>query len=301
MARIAFIGLGHMGGGMAPNLAKAGHEVRAFDLSEAALSAAEQNGCVRSASTEEAVRDAEVVVTMLPAAQHVLAVYRDQVLGKAPTSALLIDCSTIDVGSARTIEEEAAAQGYTMVDAPVSGGIAAAASGNLTFMVGGSDEAFERAKPFIEPMAKAVIHAGGAGAGQAAKICNNMILGATMAVTCEAFVLAQKLGLDPQVFFDISSKASGQSWSMTSYAPVPGVGPDTPADHDYEGGFAAALMLKDLKLAMEAAKHAGAYTPMGGEAEELYQRFVDRGGGNKDFSGIIKMIDDSWTVPTEQE
>ena len=301
MARIAFIGLGHMGGGMAPNLAKAGHEVRAFDLSEAALSAAEQNGCLRASSTEEAVRDAEVVVTMLPAAQHVLGVYRDQVLGKAPTSALLIDCSTIDVGSARTIEEEAAAQGYTMVDAPVSGGIAAAASGNLTFMVGGSDEAFERAKPFIEPMAKAVIHAGGPGAGQAAKICNNMILGATMAVTCEAFVLAQKLGLDPQVFFDISSKASGQSWSMTSYAPVPGVGPETPADHDYEGGFAAALMLKDLKLAMEAAKQAGAYTPMGGEAEELYQRFVDRGGGNKDFSGIIRMIDDSWTVPTEQE
>ena len=301
MAKIAFIGLGHMGGGMAPNLAKAGHEVRAFDLSEAALGAAEQNGCIRASSTEEAVRDAEVVVTMLPAAQHVLAVYRDQVLGKAPATALLIDCSTIDVGSARTIEEEAGAQGYTMVDAPVSGGIAAAASGNLTFMVGGSDEAFERARPFIEPMAKAVIHAGGAGAGQAAKICNNMILGATMAVTCEAFVLAQKLGLDPQVFFDISSKASGQSWSMTSYAPVPGVGPDTPADHDYEGGFAATLMLKDLKLAMEAAKQAGAYTPMGGEAEELYQRFVDRGGGNKDFSGIIKMIDDSWTVPTEQE
>jgi len=301
MAKIAFIGLGHMGGGMAPNLAKAGHEVRAFDLSEAALGAAEQNGCIRASSTEEAVRDAEVVVTMLPAAQHVLAVYRDQVLGKAPATALLIDCSTIDVGSARTIEEEAGAQGYTMVDAPVSGGIAAAASGNLTFMVGGSDEAFERARPFIEPMAKAVIHAGGAGAGQAAKICNNMILGATMAVTCEAFVLAQKLGLDPQVFFDISSKASGQSWSMTSYAPVPGVGPDTPADHDYEGGFAAALMLKDLKLAMEAAKQAGAYTPMGGEAEELYQRFVERGGGNKDFSGIIKMIDDSWTVPNEQE
>jgi 3-hydroxyisobutyrate dehydrogenase len=301
MAKIAFIGLGHMGGGMAPNLAKAGHEVRAFDLSEAALGAAEQNGCIRASSTEEAVRDAEVVVTMLPAAQHVLAVYRDQVLGKAPATALLIDCSTIDVGSARTIEEEAGAQGYTMVDAPVSGGIAAAASGNLTFMVGGSDEAFERARPFIEPMAKAVIHAGGAGAGQAAKICNNMILGATMAVTCEAFVLAQKLGLDPQVFFDISSKASGQSWSMTSYAPVPGVGPDTPADHDYEGGFAATLMLKDLKLAMEAAKQAGAYTPMGGEAEELYQRFVDRGGGNKDFSGIIKMIDDSWTVPNEQE
>jgi len=294
MAKIAFIGLGHMGGGMAPNLAAAGHEVRAFDLSEAALSAAEEKGCVRVGSTEEAVRDAEVVVTMLPAAQHVLGVYRQEVLGKAPPTALLIDCSTIDVESARTIEEEAAARGYTMVDAPVSGGIAAAASGNLTFMVGGSDEAFDRAKPFIEPMAKAVIHAGAAGAGQAAKICNNMILGATMAATCEAFVLAQKLGLDPQVFFDISSKASGQSWSMTSYAPMPGVGPDTPADHDYEGGFAAALMLKDLKLAADAARSVGAYTPMGGEAEELYQRFVDRGGGNKDFSGIIKMIDDSW-------
>ena len=300
MAKIAFIGLGHMGGGMAPNLAGAGHEVRAFDLSEEALSAAEKKGCARAASTEEAVLDADVVVTMLPAAQHVLRVYREQVLGKAPTSALLIDCSTIDVASARAIEEEAAAQGYTMVDAPVSGGIAAAASGNLTFMVGGSDEAFDRARPFIEPMAKAVIHAGGAGAGQAAKICNNMILGATMIATCEAFVLAQKLGLDPQVFFDISSKASGQSWSMTSYAPVAGVGPDTPADHDYEGGFAAALMLKDLKLAMDAAQHAGAYTPMGGEAEELYQRFVNLGGGSKDFSGIIKMLDDSWKAPEQK-
>jgi 3-hydroxyisobutyrate dehydrogenase len=297
MTKIAFIGLGHMGGGMAPNLAKAGHEVRAFDLSEAALNAAVEKGCSRAASTEEAVQDADVVITMLPAAQHVLGVYRDQVLGKAPSSALLIDCSTIDVASARSIEEEAAGQGYTMVDAPVSGGIAAAASGNLAFMVGGTDEAFERARPFLEPMAKAVIHAGAAGAGQAAKICNNMILGATMIATCEAFVLAQKLGLDAQVFFDIASSASGQSWSMTSYAPVPGVGPETPADHDYEGGFAAALMLKDLKLAMDAAQQAGAYTPMGGEAEELYQRFVDRGGGAKDFSGIIKMLDDSWKVP----
>jgi 3-hydroxyisobutyrate dehydrogenase len=186
-----------------------------------------------------------------------------------------------------------------MVDAPVSGGIAAAASGNLAFMVGGSDEAFERAKPFIEPMAKAVIHAGGAGAGQAAKICNNMILGATMVVTCEAFVMAQKLGLDPGVFHDIASKASGQSWSMSVYTPVPGVGPDTPADHDYEGGFAAALMLKDLKLAMDAAQHAGAYTPLGSEAEQLYQRFVNLGGGSKDFSGIIKMIDDSWKAPKQ--
>jgi 3-hydroxyisobutyrate dehydrogenase len=300
MAKIAFIGLGHMGGGMAPNLARAGHEVRAFDLSEEALARAVEQGCGRATSTEEAVGDAEVVVTMLPAAQHVLDVYRAQVLGKAPTSALLIDCSTIDVASARSIEEEASAQGYTMVDAPVSGGIAAAASGNLAFMVGGSDEAFERARPFIEPMAKAVIHAGGPGAGQAAKICNNMILGATMIVTCEAFVMAQKLGLDPGVFFDIASKASGQSWSMSSYTPVPGVGPETPADHDYEGGFAAALMLKDLKLAMDAAQQAGAYTPLGSEAEQLYQRFVNLGGGAKDFSGIIKMIDDSWKAPTEQ-
>ena len=294
MAKIAFIGLGHMGGGMAPNLVKAGHEVRAFDLSEEALARAVEQGCARAGSTEEAVKDADVVVTMLPAAKHVLEVYRSQVLGKAPASALLIDCSTIDVASARSIEEEAAAQGYTMVDAPVSGGIAAAASGNLAFMVGGSDEAFERAQPALEPMAKAVIHAGGPGAGQAAKICNNMILGATMIVTCEALVMAQKLGLDPKVFHAIASNASGQSWSMTAYTPVPGVGPETPADHDYEGGFAAALMLKDLKLAMDAAEHAGAYTPMGAEAQELFQRFVNLGGGSKDFSGIIKMLDDSW-------
>ena len=294
MARIAFIGLGHMGGGMAPNLVKAGHEVRAFDLSEEALARAAEQGCARAGSTEEACNEAEAVITMLPAGKHVAQVYRDQVFGNAPNSALLIDCSTIDVATARTVEDEASAQGYTMVDAPVSGGIAAAAGGTLTFMVGGSDEAFERARPILEPMAKAVIHAGGPGAGQAAKICNNMILGATMAVTCEGFVLAQKLGLDPQVFFDIASKASAQSWSMTSYAPVPGVGPETPADHDYEGGFAAALMLKDLKLALEAAEQAGVPVEMGEEAEEVYEEFVEKGGGNKDFSGIIKMIDGSW-------
>jgi 3-hydroxyisobutyrate dehydrogenase len=294
MARIAFIGLGHMGGGMAPNLVKAGHEVRAFDLSEEALSRACEQGCGRAGSTEEAVKDAEVVITMLPAGKHVLDVYRNNVFGNAPASALLIDCSTIDVASARTVEEEAAAKGYEMVDAPVSGGIAAAAGGTLAFMVGGSHEAFAKAKPFIEPMAKAVIHAGGPGAGQAAKICNNMILGATMAATCEGFVLAQKLGLDPQVFFDISSQASGQSWSMTSYCPVPGVGPKTPADNNYDGGFAAALMLKDLKLAMEAAKQVGLELEMGEEAEEEFQKFVGKGGGNKDFSGIIKMIDGSW-------
>jgi 3-hydroxyisobutyrate dehydrogenase len=299
MAKIAFIGLGHMGGGMAPNLAKAGHDVQAFDLVPEAVEKAKEGGCGAAPSAAEAVKDADVVITMLPAAQHVRAVYENDVAPNAAKGALLIDCSTIDVASAREVGEAMKAKGFDFVDAPVSGGIAAAAGGSLTFMVGGSDEAFEKARPFLEPMAKAVIHAGHLGSGQAAKICNNMILGATMAVTCEAFVLAQKLGLDPQVFFDISSKASGQSWSMTSYAPVPGVGPDTPADHDYEGGFAAALMLKDLKLAMDAAKHSGAYTPMGGEAEELYQRFVDRGGGGKDFSGIIKMIDDSWTPPQD--
>jgi 3-hydroxyisobutyrate dehydrogenase len=294
MARIAFIGLGHMGGGMAPNLAKAGHEVRAFDLSADALDAAVRAGCTGSRSTEEACADAEVVITMLPAAQHVLDVYRNNVFGHAPSSALLIDCSTIDVASARAIEEEAKSKGYEMVDAPVSGGIAAAAGGSLAFMVGGSDESFAKASPILEPMAKAVIHAGGPGAGQAAKICNNMILGATMAVTCEGFVLAQKLGLDPQVFFDIASQASGQSWSMTTYCPVPGVGPKTPADNNYEGGFAAALMLKDLRLAMEAARQAGVEAEMGEEAEELFAEFVEKGGGNKDFSGIIKMIDGSW-------
>ena len=300
MARVGFIGLGNMGGGMAANLAKKGHDVRAFDLSAEALDRAKAAGCLPVASAEEAADGAEAIITMLPAGKHVEQVYTESLFGTAPASAILIDCSTIDVATARSVEEEAAAQGYMMVDAPVSGGIAAAAGGSLTFMVGGSDEAFERARPILEPMAKAVIHAGGPGAGQAAKICNNMILGATMAATCEAFALAAKLGLDLQTFFDISSRASGQSWSMTSYCPVPGVGPDTPADHDYEGGFAAALMLKDLKLAMDAAKQAGAYTPMGGEAEELYQRFVDRGGGNNDFSAIIKMIDDSWKIPEDR-
>jgi len=297
MARIAFIGLGHMGGGMAPNLAKAGHDVRAFDLVADAVQHAVDGGCAAAGSAGDAVKDADVVITMLPAAQHVRAVFENDVAPNAKPGALLIDCSTIDVASARAVGEAMIAQGFDFVDAPVSGGIAAAASGNLAFMVGGSDASFAKAEPILEPMAKAVIHAGDLGAGQAAKICNNMILGATMVATCEAFAMAKKLGLDLQTFYDISSKASGQSWSMTSYCPVPGVGPDTPADHNYEGGFAAALMLKDLKLAMDAAQSAGAYTPMGAEAEELFQRFVDRGGGNKDFSGIVRMIDDSWKPP----
>ena len=300
MARIAFIGLGHMGGGMAPNLAKAGHDVRAFDRVAEAVEKAKEAGCSVASSAADAVKDADVVITMLPAAQHVRKVFHDDVAPNAKKGALLIDCSTIDVASAREVGEALNALGFDFVDAPVSGGIAAAAAGALALMVGGTDAQFERARPFLEPMAKAVIHAGELGAGQAAKICNNMILGATMAATCEGFALAKKLGLNLQTFFDISSKASGQSWSMTSYCPVPGVGPETPADHDYEGGFAAALMLKDLKLAADAARSVGAYTPMGGEAEELYQRFVDRGGATKDFSGLIKMIDDSWKVPADQ-
>src|SRR5687767_4449710 len=295
MARVAFIGLGNMGGGMAANLAKAGHDVRAFDLSQEALARAKERGCLPAESAAAAVQAAEAVVTMLPAGSHVRDVYESAVIGQAPANAILMDCSTIDVATARDEIEKALAAAYLMVDAPVSGGIAAAEGGTLTFMVGGTDEAFGRAEPFLAAMGKAVIHAGGPGSGQAAKICNNMLLGASMIATCETFVLAQKLGLDPQTFFDIASKASGQCWSMTSYCPVPGVGPETPADRDYEGGFASALMLKDLRLAMEAAQSVDAYTPMGSHAEELYARFAEAlGGGTKDFSGIIKMIDDSW-------
>ena len=290
MTRIAFIGLGNMGGGMAANLVKAGHEVHAFDLSEEALARAKDNGCQTYASVREAVQGAEAVVSMLPNGAIVESVYTADVIGHAPTSALLLDCSTIDVATARKVEEAARAAGYEMVDAPVSGGIAAANGGTLTFMVGGSAEAFAKAEPILSAMGKAVIHAGGSGAGQAAKICNNMILGATMIATCEAFALADKLGLDLQTFFDISSKASGQSWSMTAYCPVPGVGPQSPADNGYQGGFAAGLMLKDLKLAMEAAQAAGAKVPMGQRAEELYEAFANAGNAGVDFSGIIKTL-----------
>jgi 3-hydroxyisobutyrate dehydrogenase len=295
MGRIAFIGLGNMGGGMAANLAKAGHDVRAFDLSAEALDRAKERGCLPAGSAAEAVKDAEAVITMLPAGRHVRDVYESSIIGQAPAGAILIDCSTIDVATAREEVEKARAQSYLMVDAPVSGGIAAAEGGTLTFMVGGGEDAFKRAEPYLAAMGKAVIHAGGPGAGQAAKICNNMLLGASMIATCETFVMAQKLGLDLQTFFDISSKASGQCWSMTSYCPVPGVGPETPADRDYDGGFAAALMLKDLRLAMEAAESVDAYTPMGSQAEEMDARFTELGGAGKDFSAVIKMIDDSWT------
>ncbi|WP_213980878.1 3-hydroxyisobutyrate dehydrogenase [Sphingomonas sp. dw_22] len=290
MARVAFIGLGNMGGGMAANLAKKGHDVRAFDLSAEALDKAKKAGCLPAASAVEAIAGAEAIVTMLPAGRHVEAVYTDSVFDHAEPGAILIDCSTIDVDTARRVAEAAAARGLMAVDAPVSGGIGAANAGTLTFMVGGSVAAFERAEPFLADMGKAVIHAGAGGAGQAAKICNNMLLGAEMIATCEAFVLAGKLGLDLQKFYDIASVSSGQSWSMTSYCPVPGVGPETPADHDYQGGFAAPLMLKDLKLAMEAAASVGANTPMGARAAALYQAFVEGEGAGLDFSGIIKTL-----------
>ncbi len=295
MTTIAFIGLGHMGSGMAANLAKAGHDVAAFDISAVALDAAKSNGCRIAESGAEAVKGAEAVVTMLPAGKHVRAVYVDDVFDNAEPGTLLLDCSTIDVATARDVTEAATAKGFAMVDAPVSGGIAAADGGTLTFMVGGTEQAFERAKPILEQMGKAVIHAGDAGAGQAAKICNNMLLGATMIATCETFTLAQHLGLDPQVFYDISSQASGQSWSMTSYCPLPGVGPESPADHDYEGGFAAPLMLKDLKLAMAAAEESGARTPMGAKARSLYEQYVKSGGEGKDFSGIIELLESAAT------
>lgn len=288
--KIAFIGLGNMGGGMAANLAKAGHEVRAFDLSEEALARAVDAGCTRAASAAEAVTGAEAVVTMLPAGKHVASVYESDVFPNAAPGTLLLDCSTIDVATARSNIEAATANGLVAVDAPVSGGIAAANAGTLTFMVGGTDEGFARAQPILAQMGKAVIHAGDAGAGQAAKICNNMLLGASMVATCETLALAQKLGLDPQKFFDIASVSSGQCWSLTSYAPLPGVGPKTPADNDYKGGFAAALMLKDLRLAMEAAASVGADVPMGSKARELYEAFVEADKDSRDFSAIIKTL-----------
>lgn len=290
MTIIAFIGLGNMGSGMAANLVKAGHDVRAFDLSETALKQAEEAGCLIAGSAAEAVRGAEAAVTMLPAGTHVTSVYEGDIFAAADRDMLLIDCSTIDVATARKVGGEAAERGFAMVDAPVSGGIAAASAGSLTFMVGGSEGAFKRAEPILSAMGKAVIHAGETGAGQAAKICNNMLLGATMAATCETLAMAEKLGLDAQTFYDIASVSSGQSWSLTSYCPLPGVGPKSPADNDYQGGFAAALMLKDLKLAVDAARSVDAPVPMGALAGQLYQMVVNGGRGGRDFSSIIQML-----------
>ncbi len=291
MAKIAFIGLGNMGGPMAANLAKAQHHVMAFDLSDAAVSTAVEKGAHKAASAAEAVKGAEIVVTMLPAGKHVREVYEKDVLPNVAKGTLLIDCSTIDVESARHVAALAEKAGMDMVDAPVSGGVGGATAGTLTFMVGGTEASFAKAKPILEKMGKNIVLAGTSGGGQAAKICNNMILGVSMIAVSEAFMLAKRLGLDAQKLFDVASTASGQCWSLTNYCPVPGPVPTSPANRDYQAGFTAAMMLKDLMLAQQAANAAGASTPLGAEAAQLFSLFVNAGNGAKDFSGIIKMLD----------
>jgi 3-hydroxyisobutyrate dehydrogenase len=286
MSEVAFIGLGNMGGPMAANLVKAGSAVRGFDLSPVACEAATKAGVNMAASARDAVAGAEVVVTMLPAGRHVLAAYAD-FLSCVINGALPIDTSTIDVDSARKAHEVGAAAGAMTLDAPVSGGVGGASAATLSFMAGGSDEAFAKAKPILEAMGKRIVHCGGAGAGQAAKICNNMILGATMIVTCEAFALGEKLGLSSQALYDVASTSSGQSWSLTSYCPVPGPVPTSPANRDYKPGFAAALMLKDLRLAQEVAASTGASMRLGQRAAEIYEAFAAAGRGGEDFSAVI--------------
>jgi len=290
MTRVAFIGLGNMGSGMAANQAKAGREVVAFDLSAEALERAKEHGITPAAGVAEAVKDANIVITMLPAGSHVREVYMSAILPNAPRDALLIDCSTIDVDSARTVARDASMQGFRAADAPVSGGTAAASGGTLTFMVGCREQDFAEIEEALKPMAKAIIHAGDSGAGQAAKICNNMLLGISMIGVSEAFTLAESLGLDAQKFYDIASKASGQCWSLTSYCPWPGPVPAAPSNRDYEGGFASAMMLKDLKLAQEAADGTGAPTPLGGAATAIYDDLVAAGHANKDFSYVLQML-----------
>jgi 3-hydroxyisobutyrate dehydrogenase len=292
MARIGFIGLGNMGLPMAQNLLKAGHAVAGFDISKQQVDALVAAGGQAATSPTAAARGAETVITMLPAGQHVREVYLGSggVLATAEAGALLVDCSTIDVETAREVATAASAKGLAMLDAPVSGGVGGAQAGTLTFMVGGPGDAFARGKPILEAMGKTIVHAGGAGNGQAAKICNNMILGVSMIAVSEAFVLAEKLGLDAQKLFDISSKSSGQCWSMTSYCPVAGPVPTSPANRGYQAGFTAAMMLKDLKLSQEAARAAGAATPMGAEAATIYERFCGQGEAARDFSGIIRLL-----------
>jgi 3-hydroxyisobutyrate dehydrogenase len=292
MARIGFIGLGNMGLPMAQNLLQAGHAVAGFDLNAEASEKLAASGGGRANSVAEACKDAEIVITMLPAGEHVRDVYLGDagVLAAAAPATLLIDSSTIDVETSRAVAQAAEGRGLAMVDAPVSGGVSGAEAATLTFMVGGSDEAFARARPVLESMGKTIVHAGGPGTGQAAKICNNMILGASMIVVSEAFLLAEKLGLDAQKLFDIASKSSGQCWSMTSYCPVPGLVPTSPANRDYQAGFTAAMMLKDLKLAQSAARATRATTPLGAGAAAVYERFVDSEDGSVDFSGIIRYL-----------
>lgn len=289
MTKIAFIGLGNMGNPMAANLVQAGLAVTGFDLVQDNLDQARDAGVHVAGSGPQAVEDADVVITMLPAGSHVLAVYRELV-PLAGAGTLFIDCSTIDVDSARQAHDLAAGHQMLSVDAPVSGGVGGAEAGTLTFMAGGSTEAFARAEPILDPMAGRIVHCGDAAAGQAAKICNNMILGISMIAAGEAFVLAEKLGLSHQALFDVASTSSGQCWSINTYCPVPGPVPTSPANHDYKPGFAAALMLKDLKLAQDAAQSAGAVTPLGASATQLYALFNAAGEEGTDFSGIINFL-----------
>ncbi|MGB3815468.1 MAG: 3-hydroxyisobutyrate dehydrogenase [Shinella sp.] len=298
MSAIAFIGLGHMGGPMAANLVKAGHAVRGFDLSPASLELARAGGVTTVASVGEAVSGAGLVITMLPAGAHVLAVWQELV-AIVPPGTLLMDCSTIDMGSARKAHALAAAHGCPALDAPVSGGTGGASAGTLTFMVGGDAAVFAEAKQVLEAMGRRIIHCGDASAGQAAKICNNMILGISMIAVGEAFVLGERLGLSHQALFDVASVSSGQCWSLTTYCPVPGPVPTSPANYGYEPGFAAALMLKDLNLSQAAAEDTGSMTPLGAKAALLYQLFADEGGGEKDFSGIINMLREKSASDTE--
>ena len=292
MARIGFIGLGNMGLPMAQNLIKAGHQVEGVDVSQGATDKLKSAGGAVAETAKIAASRADVVITMLPAGKHVREVYLGSggIVENANAGTLLIDCSTIDVESARVVSAAAEAKGLLMLDAPVSGGVGGASAGTLTFMVGGSERAFERALSILQAMGKTIVHAGGAGNGQAAKICNNMILGISMIAVSEAFVLAEKLGLDKQKLFDISSKSSGQCWSMTNYCPVPGPVPTSPANRDYQAGFTAAMMLKDLALAQDAANAAGVATPLGAEACALYRLYAGQGEASKDFSGIINFV-----------
>ena len=289
MTSIAFIGLGNMGGPMAANLVKAGHKVTGFDLVESSRNQAKADGAAVADTAVGAVNGAEIVVTMLPAGKHVLSVWTE-VLPAIRKGALIIDCSTIDVESAKQSHALAAKQGIASVDAPVSGGTGGAKGATLTFMCGGGDKAFAAAKPILANMGKKIVHCGGDGAGQAAKICNNMILGVSMIAVSEAFALAEKLGLSHQALFEVASTSSGQCWSLTSYCPVPGPVPTSPANNDYKPGFASALMVKDLTLAQDAAKAAGAATPLGKHAQEIYQAFDGAGNGGVDFSGIIRHV-----------
>ena len=292
MAQIGFVGLGNMGLPMAQNLIKAGHPVCGYDVSAAALDKFAAAGGIAVRSLDVASMGVDLVISMLPAREQVREVYLGQggVLASVAPGTLLVDCSTVDVETARAVAAAAKVNELEMLDAPVSGGVAGAQAGTLTFMVGGGDQAFERAKPVLQAMGSTIVQAGAAGSGQAAKICNNMILGISMIAVCEAFVLAEKFGLDPHKLFEISSQSSGRCWSMTNYCPVPGLVPTSPANRDYQPGFTATMMLKDLKLAQDAARLARAVTPLGAGAAAVYQRFVEDGGGALDFSGIIRFL-----------